>query len=167
MTCTLVGKHLFVRTVSAEQGISFSTTAFYGEIGMSKHVVSLLKDLFNGNKHGGSNSWHGHSKSSGDHGSRHDENGQNNSHGSYQRTIYSEVLSKGVEKLRQNKRLAILIAVGLLVVGSIFLVCVVWLAVRVIGLAAPLFVDIEKNGLKGLVDTIVTSLTTIWQGSAK
>jgi hypothetical protein len=68
---------------------------------------------------------------------------------------------------RQNKRLAILIAVGLLVLSSIFLVCVVWLAVRVIGLAAPLFVDIEKNGLKGLVDTIVTSLTTIWQGSGK
>jgi hypothetical protein len=149
------------------QGIPFSTTAFYGEIHMSKHAVSLLRDLFNGKEHGGSHSWHGRSKSSGDHSSRHDGSGRHNSHGSYQRSFYSDVLSKGIGILRQNKRLAILIAVGLLVVGSIFLVCVVWLAVKVIGLAAPLLIDIEKNGLKGMVDTIVKSLSTIWQGSGK
>jgi hypothetical protein len=134
---------------------------------MSKHAISLLRNLLNRKEHGRNSSWHGHSRSSGDHSIRHHENRHYDSHGYYQSSIYSEVLSKGFGILRQNKRLAILIAIGLLLGGSIFLVCTVWIAVKLIGLAAPLFGDIEKNGLKSMVDTIGKIIATIWQGTGK
>lgn len=43
----------------------------------------------------------------------------------------------------------------------------VWLVVALIKLCGPLISDMEKNGLKGVVDAVSKIVTRIWEGSGK
>jgi hypothetical protein len=70
-------------------------------------------------------------------------------------------------KLLQNKRMALLVILGLLAAAAVFLVCAVWLVVTLFKLCGPLFSDIEKYGLKGVVDTVLTLVSSIWDGTGK
>ncbi|MRR05958.1 MAG: hypothetical protein EG828_03290 [Deltaproteobacteria bacterium] len=70
-------------------------------------------------------------------------------------------------KILQNKRMALLVILGLLAAAAVFLVCAVWLVVTLFNLCGPLFSDIEKNGLKGVVDTVLKLVSRIWEGTGK
>jgi hypothetical protein len=70
-------------------------------------------------------------------------------------------------KIFQNRRLALLALIVLLTVVAVFLIIGVWLVVTLVNLCGPLISDIEKNGLKGVVDTALKIITRIWEGSGK
>lgn len=63
----------------------------------------------------------------------------------------------------QRKRLVLPIVVGFLVVCALFLVCGAWLVVKLVGIISPHLADLERNGFKGLVDSILQ----IWNGTGK
>lgn len=67
----------------------------------------------------------------------------------------------------QHKRLLILILICFLAVGSIFLAFAAWLVVKLIGMAGPFLADIEKNGLKSIVDAVINIVSRIWDGTGK
>ena len=70
-------------------------------------------------------------------------------------------------KLFQNKRLLLLAIIAFLTISVIVLVVADWLLVMLIKMCGPLLSDIEKNGLKGVIDALTKIVTGIWQGSGK
>jgi len=67
----------------------------------------------------------------------------------------------------QRKRLFFLIVASFLVIGVLSLVCGVWLLVKLTGIISPHLADLEKSGLKGLVDSILNFISQIWNGTGK
>ncbi|MEI8355461.1 MAG: hypothetical protein WCG31_05145 [Deltaproteobacteria bacterium] len=52
-------------------------------------------------------------------------------------------------------------------ISVIVLVVAGWLLVMLVKMCGPLLSDIEKNGLKGVIDALTKIVTGIWQGSGK
>jgi hypothetical protein len=120
---------------------------------MSRFSLSFLRYLFSSAGYNNQNYGHDHHYSSYGH------------HGFFNLLI--TLIKSCAGKLLQHKRLLILILICLLAVGSIFLVCTAWLVVKLIGIAGPFLADIEKTGLKGVVDTAVIIVSRIWDGTGK
>ena len=95
-------------------------------------------------------------------------NSHYNSHGSH---LFSGTAFKAVRdlsgKLFQNKRLLLLAIIAFLTISVIVLVVAGWLLVMLVKMCGPLLSDIEKNGLKGVIDALTKIVTGIWQGSGK
>ena len=117
--------------------------------------------------------------------SHHDQYGQNDHYGNYRdvnhrydnhykshgKHFFSGLAFKAVQelsgKLFQNKRLALLAIIAFLTISVISLGFAVWLVVILIKMCGPLISDLEKNGLKGVVDTLVKIVSRIWEGTGK
>jgi len=69
--------------------------------------------------------------------------------------------------LRRKKRVAFVIVMGLLATGLILTAALVWLGVKLLGLAGPLLSEINSNGLKGVVNDVINFITRVWEGSGK
>lgn len=120
---------------------------------MSRFSLSFLRYLFSNAGHNGR--YYGQGNHYGSHGH----------HGFF--NILLTFIKSCAGKLRQHKRFLILILIIFLAVGAIFLVCAAWLVVKLIGMAGPFLADIEKNGLKGIVDTAINIVSRIWDGTGK
>lgn len=60
-----------------------------------------------------------------------------------------------------------LIVVGFLIAGALFLVCGAWLVVKLAAIVWPFLADMEKSGLKGLVDSALNIISQISNGTGK
>jgi hypothetical protein len=132
---------------------------------MSSDLLKILRSLKG-------QSDHNHDSHHDNYGNYHDRYSQYDHHyKSHGKHFFSGLAFKVVRelsgKLYQNKRLALPAIIALLTVAAVFLVCGVWLVVTLIKLCGPLFSDIEKNGLKGVVDAVLKIVTMIWEGSGK
>lgn len=78
-----------------------------------------------------------------------------------------KVARKFSGKLFQNRRLALLAIIVFLTVVVVFLIIGVWLVVMLVNHCGPLINDVEKNGLKGVMDTALKIVNIIWEGSGK
>ncbi|MRR06127.1 MAG: hypothetical protein EG828_04160 [Deltaproteobacteria bacterium] len=120
---------------------------------MSRFSLSFLRYLFSNAGHNGR--YYGE----GDHYGSHGNHGFLN--------LLTTLIKSCAGKLRQHKRLLILILICLLVASSIFLVFAAWLVMKLIGFAGPFLADIEKNGLKSIVEAVINIVTRIWDGTGK
>jgi hypothetical protein len=97
--------------------------------------------------------------------------GYNNHYNSNGKHLFSGLAFKAVRelsgKLFQNKRLLLLAIIAFLTISGILLVFAGWLVVMLIKMCGPLVSDIEKNGLKSVVDALTKIVTGIWQGTGK
>jgi hypothetical protein len=64
-------------------------------------------------------------------------------------------------KIVQNKRLALLVIIGLLTVAALLMVCAVWLVVTLFKVCGSLVSNMETSGLKGVLETLSKMLAWI------
>jgi hypothetical protein len=102
------------------------------------------------------------------HGVNHGYDNHYNSHGKH---FFSGLAFKAARdlfgKLYQNKRLLLLAIIAFLTISVILLGFAAWIVVMLIKMCGPLVGDIEKNGLKSVVDAITKIVSGIWQGTGK
>ncbi len=154
-----------IRSCSCRQVI-LKQTFNYRRNNMSGDLLKILRSLKGHSDHDNHHSHHDHN------GSYHDRYQPYDHHyKSHDRHFFSSLAFKVMRelsgKLIQNRRLVLPAIIALLAVAVVFLVCAAWLVVILIKLCGPLISDIEKNGLKGIVDTVSKILTRIWEGSGK
>ncbi len=127
---------------------------------MSSDIVKIIRSLKGRSDH--HNDYGNHHKKYSAYGHHYESHGKHHFAG-----LASKVARELSGKLFQNKRLALLAIIVLLTVAAVFLIFGVWLVVTLIKLCGPLISDIEKNGLKGVVATVLKIVTRIWEGSGK
>lgn len=127
---------------------------------MSSDIVKIIRSLKGRSDH--HNDYGNHHKRYSAYGHHYESHGKHHFAG-----LASKVARELSGKLFQNKRLALLSIIVLLTVAAVFLIFGVMLVVTLIKLCGPLISDIEKNGLKGVVDSVLKIITRIWEGSGK
>jgi hypothetical protein len=129
---------------------------------MSSDLVKFIRSLKGHSDHHNQFSQHDHNGNYHDSYSRYDRHDRHFFSG-----LALNAMRKISGKLFQNKRLALVAIIAFLAIAAVFLVFAVWLVFTLVKLCWPLIGDIEKNGLKGAVDTISKLVTRIWEGSGK
>jgi hypothetical protein len=137
---------------------------------MSSDLLKIIRSL---KVHSDHNNHDSHDHHDHDYGNYRDRNSRYDHH--YERHgnkhffpgAICEVVRKLSGKIYQNKQLALAAIITLLTVAALFLVCAVWLVAALIKLCGPLISDMEKNGLKGVVDAVSKIITRIWEGAGK
>jgi hypothetical protein len=133
---------------------------------MSSNLIKILRSLKGHSDH------HNHYGHRDHYGNHHDMNSPHDhhykSHGKHFFSVPAfEVVRELSGKLFHNKRLALLAIIALLTIAAVFMVFGVWLVATLIKLSGPLISDMEKNGLKGVLDTVSKIIVRIWEGSGK
>jgi hypothetical protein len=133
---------------------------------MSSNLLKILRSLKGNSSHHDN---YGHN----DHYRNYQDvnHGYDNHYKSHGKHFFSGLAFKTVQelsgKLFQNKRLALLAIIAFLTISVIILGFAVWLVVILIKLCGPLISDLEKNGLKSAVDTLMKIVARIWEGTGK
>ncbi len=133
---------------------------------MSNNLFSLFKHLKRGDHH----ARYGHHGHDG-HYSQHPDREYGHYHGNHDEHFHSSLMSGLLKELAgelyRNKRIALLVIILILSAVFLFLLGVVWLGAKLIQLSGPLLADVEKNGLKGVVELITQATRKVWEGAGK
>lgn len=90
-------------------------------------------------------------------GQRNDHHDHHSHHGGIERYLYL------FEKLKGNKKLLLILAIAALVIAIVVISALVML----MPLLMKLLASIDKNGIKGLVETVRPLLELLWSGAGK
>ena len=109
----------------------------------------MLDDLFEGSKHNRHSDHYGHDR-------------HHAGYGSERQGHYNPLLDLA-QKLLQNKAILAGIVLTILMIGAV----AIWLIVTLLPYLGQVISMTEKQGIKGILETITPFLQKIWEGAGK
>jgi hypothetical protein len=109
----------------------------------------MLDDLFEGSKHNRHSDHYGHDRHTAGYG--HERQGH-----------YNPLLNLA-QKLLRNKAILVGIVLTILMIGAVG----IWLMVTLLPYLGQVIAMAEKQGIKGILETIAPLLQKIWEGTGK